>query len=264
MRITPYLHFLALMLLPTTATAQIQVSGAIVLEHNVTANQRVVEGVLTLVNPDQSSHQASISLSDVRSDPKLGTVYLKAGTLPRSNTSWIELPSSVVTVPAKGMITVPYRINIPENAASGTHWGVLLVRPTASEGANPTQAVNGVSLRQVTEYAVQVMVHLPGGQSKLKFQSPSISKNDAGMMLSVEISNSGERITEPTTRAEVYDAQGQLIQKIDGRLRRILPGFSVAEVVELKNLKPGKYQILVMADDPKGEVVGARYNITVE
>lgn len=259
-------HFLTPLLFTTlgVASAQVQVDGSLVLEHNVTPGQQTVGGLLTLSNPADTAAEAQVTLSDIKSDPKLGTVYLRAGTLERSNTAWIELSSKVVTVPAHGKLTVPYQIKIPQNATPGTHWGLFLVSPTAPGQATANATKSGVSLRQVTQYAVQVVVNLPGGEARLKFQSPKLGKTAAGLTLDAELSNGGERLALPTTHAEIYDAQGQLVQKIEGRRRRVYPGLSVLETYLLSGLKPGKYQVLLLADDPNSDVVGARYNITVE
>lgn len=248
------------------ASGQAQVSGPLVLEHKAAAGQKVIEGVLNLNNPTGAAAQTQITLADIRSDPKLGTVYLKAGTLERSNTAWISLPSNVVTVPAHGRLTVPYRIQIPQTAATGTHWGVFLISPAtpAAVPSRGTPVTGSLTLQQVTRYAVQVVVDLPGGQPRLNFQNPVLTNAASGLQLNVELTNAGERLSVPITRAEVYDAGGKLVQNLQGRQRRVYPGLTVGETYQITGLKPGKYQVLVLADDPTAEVVGARYNVTVK
>ncbi|MFC4426980.1 hypothetical protein [Deinococcus navajonensis] len=264
MRINSRFLFLTLLAATTTVSAQVQVSSALVMSHNLASGQRAADGVLTLSNPGDTPAQARITLNDIKSDPKAGVVYLKAGALPRSNASWINLPSSSVTVPAHGKVSVPYHITIPQNASQGTYWSVLLVQPVTAENVVKNQTPNNIVIKQVTQYAVQVLVNLPGGQAHLKFKQPELVKTADGITLNVELTNTGERLSLPTTHAEIYDAQGKLVQKVVGRDRRVYPGLSVLETYQISGLKPGKYQVLVIADDKDNDVVGARYNITVE
>ncbi|GGK19334.1 hypothetical protein GCM10008955_10950 [Deinococcus malanensis] len=258
-------HFVALALLTVVGVgqAQVQVASAPVTQYDVKPGRNVIEGILTLTNPGSKDEQAHLVLSDVKSDPQAGAVYLKPGTLNRSNTSWLELPSSVVTVPAHGKLNVPYRINIPANAAAGTHWGVILVQGGTVEKTAASAGKSSITIREMTQYAVQVFVNLPGGQAKLKFQNPNLSKTSEGLKLDVELGNQGERLALPNTRVEVYDSNGTVVLKLNGRQRRVLPGMSVLETHAINGLKPGKYQVLILADDESG-VVGARYNVTVE
>lgn len=264
MRATPslFLSTLLLMLLGA-AHAQIQVASSMTVQHDVKPGQNVINGIITLVNSGSTAEQVRIALSDVKSDPKSGTVYVKPGTLERSNTAWIDLPSSVVTVPVSGKLDVPYRITIPHNVAMGTHWGVLLVQSGAIDQSVLGTSTSSITIREVTQYAVQVYVNLPGGQAKLKFQNPSLAKTLEGIKLNVELGNLGERMALPNTRVEVYDAGGNVVLKLESRQRRVLPGLSVLESHTINGLKAGKYQVLIIADDESG-VVGARYNVTVE
>ncbi|PTA68215.1 hypothetical protein [Deinococcus arcticus] len=245
------------------ARAQVQVTSSLVMEH-AAAGSAVLEGSVTLSNPGSAPVQTQLSLGDVRSDAKVGTAYLKPGTLERSNTSWIKFPSTLVTVPARGKLTVPYRVQVPQNAAAGSHWGVIFVTPVpASTGAAPARP-NSLSLQQVTRYAVQVVVQVPGGQARLKFQDPQLGRGTGGLQLSVTLGNTGTRLAVPTTRAEIYDARGKLVQKLAGRPRRVYPGMSVLETYALTGLPAGKYQILVLADDRGADLIGARYAFTVD
>ncbi|MBZ9714251.1 hypothetical protein [Deinococcus multiflagellatus] len=244
------------------ARAQVQVTSPLVVEHTASPNT-TLEGSLTLSNTGAAPVQTQLSLGDVRSDAKAGTAYLKPGALERSNTDWIKFSSTLVTVPAKGKVTVPYRIQVPRNAAPGSHWGVVFVTPVTGSGAAAPTRPNSLSLQQVTRYAVQVVVQVPGGQSQLKFQDPQLGRSGSGMQLNVTLSNTGTRLAVPTTRAEIYDASGKLVQKIAGRPRRVYPGMSVLETYAITGLPAGKYQILVLADDKNAELVGARYAFTV-
>ncbi|WP_221088288.1 hypothetical protein [Deinococcus aquaedulcis] len=245
------------------AGAQVQVTSPLVVEHTAAASA-VLEGTLTLSNPGTTPVQTQLSLGDVRSDAKVGTAYLKPGSLERSNTGWIKFPSTLVTVPARGKLSVPYRIQVPQNAAAGSHWGVIFVTPVTGSGAPAPARSNSLSLQQVTRYAVQVVVQVPGGQARLKFQDPQLGRAGTGLQLSVTLGNTGTRLAAPTTRAEIYDARGQLVQKLAGRPRRVYPGMSVLETYALTGLPAGKYQILVLADDRGAELIGARYTFTVD
>ncbi|ADV65934.1 hypothetical protein [Deinococcus maricopensis] len=253
-----------LLTLPCAARAQVQVAGALVQEYTVTPGQNTLEGVLTLSNAGDAPERVSVTLSDVRSDPQAGVVYPKAGTLPRSVAAWVELPGSAVTVPAHGKLAVPYRVKVPQNVGPGTYWSAFLVRPATTSAAPVAGAGGSVRLQQVTQYAVQVVVNVPGGAVHLKFLNPALARAAGGAVLNVDLTNTGERLSTPVTRAEVYDASGALVLKLAGRERRVFPGLSVRETYQISGLKPGRYQVLVIADDGNNDVVGARYNITVE
>ena len=212
---------------------------------------------ITLRNTGAQAEVVKLSLEDLRVTPN-AAAYLAPGTLSSSNSSWIKLPAAAYTVAAGSSQTLDLIIDVPANALAGSHWSALMVQP---QGA-PTSPSAGV--RVSTRYAVQIITTIPGELPKISFTKPQLSRNGAEVNLGVDLLNAGAASSVPELRAEVYDAQGQLVAHAEIGKKRLYPGGGVHAEFKLGVLPAAKYTFLVLANDGVSPVVGARYTVNVE
>ena len=68
--------------------------------------------------------------------------YEEPGTAGRSNASWIRLGQSIVEIPPGSRISVPYRIQVPDDAGLvGTYWSMVMAEMLGSiDEAEPSES----------------------------------------------------------------------------------------------------------------------------
>lgn len=127
------------------------------------------------------------------------------------------------------------------------------------------QPQQGLSIRQVVRYGVQVLTELgSAGRRSIGFQNPALAQRAPGQFgLQVDLLNDGERYLRPAVYAEVYDAAGAQVGRVEGAQGRLYPGTSARQQFTLPTLPAGDYQVVVVADGGEGSVFGVRYALNV-
>lgn len=249
-----------------TALARVSVLSAM-SETFATAAGQTVTGKLLLGNDGEAPAQARLYRTDYLFQAGGEVSYGTPGSHPRSNSPWIELGAEIVTVPPKGELEVPYTIRVPAGATvPGSYWSLLMVEPLQeSDPLAAKQVQQGLSIRQVVRYGVQVLTELGGGGKKsLSFVHPALGQQAPGQFgLQVDLHNDGERYLRPAVYAEVYDAAGALVGRVEGAQGRLYPGTSSRQQFALPSLPAGDYQVVVVADGGDSSVFGVRYALNV-
>lgn len=190
--------------------------------------------------------------------------YGEPGTVSRSNAAWITLSTHGLTIPAGETVAVPYEVRVPDDQnLFGSYWSAIMVEEVTS----PTPQGEGpVTVRTVVRYAVQVATEFgETGDSLLNFTNPSLLDTEAGgQLLQVDAENVGEQSIRASFYAELYDDQGALVARIDGRPRRTYPGTSIRQRFDLGPLVAGRYTALVVADGGGDELFGAQFTLNIE
>ena len=185
-----------------------------------------------------------------------------AGELPRSNASWIRLDysSPYLTIPAKSSKTVSYTIQIPDDPnLVGTYWSVVKVTPSAGRLVTPQE---GVAIRQVIEYAIQIVTHIGDtGIRDIRILDSKLLYEGEGAILKIDLENTGERWLRPEAWTELYDENGAVVGPFESPRKRIYPGCSVRHRFPLAGIPGGKYKALVVFDNGDEYVWGAQYDL---
>jgi hypothetical protein len=79
----------------------------------------------------------------------------------------------------------------------------------------------------------------------------------------VDLFNRGDYLATTDTWVEVYDAAGRRIDRRKGSAYRLFPGTSVRQRIELGELAPGTYEVLVLVEAGADEVFAAQYTVTI-
>ena len=124
------------------------------------------------------------------------------------------------------------------------------------------EAQEGISVRQVIRYGVQIAVNLgDSGTRKIELLEvePMVSKGNKTVQ--VKVKNVGQRAVRPITKIELYDEQGKKYGPFTSEEYIIYPGCSVNYEVPLKDVPKEKFQSVVIIDNGDEYVWGARKDI---
>ncbi len=220
-------------------------------------------GEIVVQNEGDEESEVKIFLQDYLHYADGRALFQKAGTVGRSNTSWITLTPNQAVIPAKGTLTINFTLSVPPDPKlKGTYWSLLMIEPVPKSLLTPGKQENDVDIQVVTviRLAVQMITAIgKSGEAKLSFQSRSLTREKNGRFLTLDLENTGERLLAPHVWTELFDKKGQSSGKIDGSSHRIYPGCSARFVLDLSKLAPGGYKAVVVADNGDDNVFGANY-----
>jgi len=232
------------------------------------------QGLLKLYNNGDQVQDVRIYQTDYRFDAEGHSFYEKAGTLARSNAGWIEINNSIVSVPPKESINLPYRIIIPEDKnLVGTYWSMIMVEPlpirdstgSANSLMEEEQDVK-IGVKQSFRYGVQIVTNLgDDGKYKLNFTNSKLRYDEKrdGYIFQVDLINKGEYWLSPVVWMEIYDDYGSQVGRFKGRQLRIYPDTSIRQQIRVAKLRAGTYQALLIADNQDDNIFGIRYTLKV-
>jgi hypothetical protein len=254
------------------AEAAVQIASPSVQAHTAAPGQSY-QGTIELANPGDVPQAVRLYQTDYLYDAEGHSYFDPPGTVGRSNAAWIEIGSQTVTVPAGGRRTVVYRVDVPDDKTlEGTYWSLIMVELLPPElPATPTPGGQddgkfSVSLRTVVRYAIQIVTEIgKTGQPVPQLKNPRLvlTEDGAQHQFQVDIANNGSRWFRPRVWMEVYDRNGSLVGRFEGGERRLYPGTSVRQRINLGALPAGEYTAILILDGGDSEVFGARYTLTV-
>lgn len=200
---------------------------------------------LRLRNTDNVPLVVHLTQSDYGYAANGETYFPLAGTTPRSNAKWVELPDGQVVVPAQSVKDLFYTVRVPRDSRlSGSYWSVILIEPEAGHTVTQDEATIHVKVR----YAHQIVTNLSGGGAQLKLAQTTLDHSQ-GSKLMLDIANVGERFLRPHCNVKIYDAAGKLARTTTIAEQNILPGSSIRYTVEVDGLTPQQYHGLLLLRD---------------
>lgn len=244
--------------------AEITVIGGLTREKVVASGQEY-EGIVQLRNSGDTPIEAKIYQTDYTFTSDGNNLFGKPGELKRSNANWIKLSHDFRIIPPQETVALHYTITVPADGDKlGTYWSMIMVE---SSGKTPEVEKQkdkvALGIKHVMRYGIQMVTHVGDtGQIKIKVVSKSVVDLEEGKKaLQVDIVNTGERWVRPEVWVELYDSEGEEVGKFAGRQKRIFPGTSIRQLIDISSLKPGKYQGIVVLDNKDDNVFGSRVKI---
>lgn len=243
------------------------------------ANIVVLNG-LTHENRGQpgETYRGTIQIQNIGKREKSARIYLKdywfsyageskhdpAGTMERSNAKWITYNPELLTLDSNEIATIDYEIKIPDNdSLIGTYWSVIMV-----EGITipDTSTINsGVKINTAIRYAIQIITNIGNsGISDLQFLGIELGRENENNILNVTIKNIGERILRSEMSLELFDESGNSFGVIKSDRRKTFPGTSAKATLILKDIKPGNYKGILVADCGEDRMFGTNLSIEIE
>lgn len=248
--------------LPRVLSAQIAVLGSTV-EETVASPGEKYSGTIVVKNLTSTAQPVRIYQSDYTFFADGTSHFDSAGSVRRSNASWVRPAVSSMIIPAASEMSVAYTVRVPAlDTLRGTYWSTIMVEAAPS---NP-RAGQGrqVGLGSIMRYSIQVAVHIARPAStKVSFDKQTVATaSDGSRALAVEVSNVGERGYRPKMWIEIYDARGTLAARVEQQRGLLYPGTSLLQKFALGRLPSGTYKAVVFADAGEDTLFAAQYKLT--
>lgn len=263
-RLTPRSAILAvLMALAGAAQAQIVVRGPLAYDHVVRPGA-VHSQEFDIENSGDETVTASLYQTDYTFSADGTNDYGTAGELDRSNASWIRFSPSVVTLEPGQIATVRYAVTMPDSVR-GSYWSMLMIEGRPGDMGRASAAQRGtLGLRQVTRYGVQIATHIQdSGIRLIDFANGALETAPDGPVLRIDVLNTGERMLRPELTLRLIDDDGNEHGPIRTEPRRLYPGTSIRESLPLREVPPGHYTAILVADAGDEDVFGLQLDLTL-
>lgn len=218
-------------------------------------------GTLVLRNSGKTTAEVKIYQTDYAFSADGRSTFASPGTLSRSNATWLHLNQEQITIPAGERASVPYEVNVPDDARlTGTYWSALMVEQIGGEEGG--QRRTDVQLRQVMRYAIQIITEIgETGRGDIAFRNARLVNAGGKRELSVDLENTGERWLQTQVWLELHDAEGRLTGKFGGQRMRTFPATSVRNHIDLSTVPPGRYLALLVADGGRNDLFGTQIDL---
>jgi hypothetical protein len=194
-------------------------------------------------------------------------LYADPGTLARSNAGWITITPAQLTVPPRETLAISYAIDVPpQSELTGTYWCIIMVEPVIQPyNVEPQKDKTVLGVQTVMRYGIQVSTHIAGtGKKLIKVTSKSLVETDDGAVLRLTLANEGDTLVNPEIWVQLFSENGAPLGRFEGESKRIYPDCSVRLDILLKGIGVGKYTALVVAEMKDEDVIGFRYNLSIE
>lgn len=109
-------------------------------------------GLLTITNSQNKAKGIRIEIADLTYTSNSLPQFTLPGNAPGSPVSWIAEEKTSHNVAANGVLTLPFRIRVPADAAPGGHYGAILVSEEADVTAGHITDIGVVSKLAVPIY----------------------------------------------------------------------------------------------------------------
>jgi len=227
-----------------------------------TSAGQVLSGRIELQNNSGEPARVRVYLTDYFFNHTGSTEYLEAGSLQRSNATWIELQAPEVTVPGNSNMTYSFSVAVPSDEnLSGTYWGVIMVEPMVDFA---DEEIEGITVRTKTRYAIQIVTNFGEPESRsIEIVGRSLSNVNGVYSLIMDIKNTSDWWMRPEVSASIYNQTGEVVGEFIGNSLRLYPQTSGRFVVPFDSLSPGDYRVLALIRDGE-DVWGAQYSMKIE
>lgn len=261
--------FVAIVLCWSVAVSQVSVIGDLSNDKEAKPGDRY-DGVITVKNDSDDPQEVKVYQTDYLFACDGTNNYADAGTLARSNATWVSFSPSFFTVPPRGTATVNYTVQVPTDTTVkklvGSYWSMLMIEGVAKGSAESAAQKDNkkpqMGIRQTIRYGIQVATHIAHtGTKKIDFLDQKLVQKDGKIFLQVDIGNSGEVWVRPTMYVELFDDKGVSRGKFPGVAYRLYPGTSVRQMIDLSQVKKGSYKAQVVVDVGDEDAYGAEYNL---
>ena len=227
-----------------------------------------VRGAITVLNRGDQAAEVRVYQTDYQFSANGESQFGSAGSLPRSNASWLKLDTTQAAIPPGGTAEINYQGRVPTEASlRGTFWSLIMVEQTEQVAA-PPQGGNArerkAAIQTVVRHAIQVVVDLGNPEpAQLKVLAKLLENDSQSKTFSVDVANQGPWMVRPEVSMELFDAQGAPAGEIEGARVRLYPTCSFRYRFDLKSVPAGRYTALVVFDTGDENVSGVQYALDV-
>jgi hypothetical protein len=160
-----------------------------------------------------------------------------------SAASWIAIPKTEMTIPAKGNISVPITINVPVGAVPGGRYAAVLFQPAGSLTLSNSESAQEtpVAIRLASLIYIRVAGAISEKATVTKFEGPTFLEYGPAT-ITTQILNEGNYHIAPNGAVTLKDVFGRTVAKANLDPKNIFPGTSRVYTNELgTKLMMGKF-----------------------
>jgi len=199
----------------------------------------------TVHNDELLVDDVKVYLADWDRDPQGNHRFYEPGTLPRSNTAWIEISPTSFTLQPDEAKEVRFTITVPADA-EGTYWGMIMV-----EGRPRPEEHGGATVLAVPRFGIKIY-ETPPGTGQLEGRVLGLRRRGLNPpWFLVNYQNSGSIHQLVRGELQVTDVRGETVLALEIPEFPVLPGARrevVAAAAPGTRLAPGRYQALAILD----------------
>ncbi|MEA2466890.1 MAG: hypothetical protein QOJ57_1016 [Thermoleophilaceae bacterium] len=160
----------------------------------------VVEGTVRVKNGGGSSRAVRLSAVDLGTASFGGAVYGQSAA--KKAGKWMRLERRTVTVPARSMRTVRFRVSVPAGARSGVHYAGVTASDAAELRAARTSGggkKKSIVFHRILRMALPIKLELPGAASpRLRLRGAKVRVDAVGTQVQIGIENAGGTLIRST------------------------------------------------------------------
>ncbi len=202
---------------------------------------QTLTGVITVKNLSRSSVTVDAFLQDFWLETGGRLQLLPPGSLPQSIDGWASVEPPSMTIPSQSELEIRYRVKIPADAPSGTHWSAVVFRPQLNR---PPAA--GISIRPVAQLAYILYVNVGENRVRGRITALRFIREKAGSpALKLTFENNGATYFTLAGKIELRDPSGKRVASQELSPRAALPGGVIEYTVPLE-VQPGTYLALAV------------------
>ena len=217
--------------------------------HTAVPGQSITQ-ILNIYNPNKVATKIRVvaTLSDMNIN-ELGQIsYPPAGSLKESLAGWTSFAPAEVLLGSESTAQVRYTVQVPKDAAPGTHWAMLMFE---AQDPNPVPGKSLATLRMRVAHTLYVNVQPTKAAGEISGIFDSVPQQPDGTYdLAIQYNNTGNAAVGVRGRVEVRDAAGTLVATLPVPLEVSLPGRSLLLKTSWAGPVPrGQYSALVILND---------------
>jgi hypothetical protein len=238
--------YLISILLPLNTFAQIVITNG--LTHQFQTANGQITGIIKLKNSGKNPETFISSKYEIIFNCGNYASFSDKETHDRSLNNWLEFDVDEKTLSPNQEFDLVFRISIPDDVMSGTYWSAVMIEHGDLIGSN-----TALNVQSKARYAVQIIVNKGSFEApKLIYKKVNISSyGKDSKIVRVELENTGFYSVIVKTQLELYDEKGIKVQTVKGDVKNIYPSRCNIYDIVVKNLRPGKYDGVVMSDTGK-------------
>lgn len=169
-------------------------------------------------------------------------VEAEPGTQPRSASSWLRFNPSEVVVKPRGTATIEAVVSVPPSA-SGSYYTMPVFDFSRADGAGGEGPGAKVGFR----FQGRIVVTTPDAAPALKIAGGEVAPptNATPLVLTLDLSNTGNAHLAPAVTFAVVDGSGRLVGRGKMPTRKLMPSESApASGTWAGELPPGRYNVV--------------------
>ena len=194
--------------------------------HPTIAAAGVWAGNLVVENTSKAAIPVTVSGVEGLTSVDTGAVYATTAAPPEGAATWIVPRTPKLVIPAKGAVTVGFKVQVPRGTSAGDHLAGVSVQPTT---ASPPTGKGSMKIRLVIQNVVGVLVSVPGPATFGMSIGPPALGAATGFdtaQATIPLEDNEALLGKPSLRVTVSGA-GSYHREVDRRLGTMLPADTI-------------------------------------